>query len=70
TLFLSKNIILLGVIGFLLHTYSLDMFTSLSRLESFVVLGIISTVWFLIFALINFEQFKIFFMEIKKLKRS
>ena len=69
-LFLGKNIILLWIIWFLLYTYSLDIFTSLSRLESFVVLWIISAVWFLIFALINFRQFKIFFMEIKKLKRS
>lgn len=63
-----KNIIIIWWLGILVNKFLLNIFEWVSRLNSFLLLWLFFIVWFLIFVIINYSQFKIFIWEIKKLK--
>ncbi|MBS9775351.1 polysaccharide biosynthesis C-terminal domain-containing protein [Candidatus Gracilibacteria bacterium] len=65
---LFKNIVLLGVGGFLFHFFGIPFFENLTRFESFGLLFLFSLIWFGFFVGINYSMFKSFILEVKKLK--
>ncbi len=65
---LFKNIILLGIWGFLFHYFWISFFKNLERFESFGLLFLFSVIWFWFFVGINYSMFKSFILEVKKLK--
>ena len=69
SIFLLKNIILLWGTWTILYYNIEELFGWLSRLNSFILLCIIWSCWFLFFALINMKEFKVLIWEVKNLKR-
>jgi O-antigen/teichoic acid export membrane protein len=66
---ISKNIFILGLIWLLNYNYIIPLFHWLDRLSSLLFLFIISIIYFWIFTIINYSQFKFLVIEIKKLKK-
>jgi len=64
--FILKNIILMWSLWILSYYFLINIFEWLNRLSSFLLMFIISTVWFSFFILINWNDFKWFLWEIKK----
>jgi len=67
--FFSKNILILWFLWFLSHKFLIPLFEWISRWKSFWLFVFISIIWFIIFWLINYKDFKNFIWEIKKLKK-
>jgi O-antigen/teichoic acid export membrane protein len=66
---ISKNIFILSIIWLLNYNYIIPLFHWLDRLSSLLFLFIISIIYFWIFTIINYSQFKFLVIEIKKLKK-
>ncbi|MDQ7010103.1 MAG: oligosaccharide flippase family protein [Candidatus Gracilibacteria bacterium] len=67
--FFTKNIIFLGLLGLFSYCLINPLFNDLSRIKSFGLLFIIGTTWFILFFIINRNDFKSFIGEIKKIKK-
>lgn len=67
--FLAKNILLMGFIWFLISNYLFNIFDWISRVQSLLYLSIVSIIYFWIFVIINYSEFKNFILEIKKMKK-
>ncbi|MDC0506278.1 polysaccharide biosynthesis C-terminal domain-containing protein, partial [Candidatus Gracilibacteria bacterium] len=65
---ISKNIFLIGLLGYVSHLYVLPLLEGLNRINSFVFLLIVAIVWSIYFIIINIKDFKVFIQEIKKIK--
>jgi len=68
--YILKNIFSLWTIWVFGYYFILPIFEWLNRIHSFTLLFIISIIYFWIFILINYSQFKFFILEIKKLRKS
>ncbi|PID87558.1 hypothetical protein CSB07_01155 [Candidatus Gracilibacteria bacterium] len=64
-----KNIIFLGVGGILFYYFGIGFFENLSRFQSFGLLFLFSIIWFLFFVGINYNMFKNFILEVKRLRK-
>ncbi len=64
-----KNIILMWFLWVLIYKFWLNIFVWISRFNSLLLLALFFWIWFWIFIIINYNQFKIFILEIKKLKK-
>ena len=67
--FLTKNIIFMWFLWFFSYYFINPLFEWLNRWISFWLLAIIWIIWFWIFWFINSKEFKIFILEIKKIKK-
>lgn len=68
-LFLLKNITLMWIIWLLINIYFLDIFEWISRIKSLYYLFVASIIYFWIFLIINYSEFRNFILEIKKIKK-
>lgn len=66
---LIKNIIIVWVMWYLIHFFWLNTFVWISRINSFFLLSLFFIIWLWIFIIINYNQFYIFILEIKKIKK-
>ena len=64
-----KNLFLMWFLWYFIYKYWLNIFEWINRINSFFLLGLFFTIWFWIFVIINYNQFKLFIWEIKKLKK-
>ena len=64
-----KNLFLMWILWYLIYKYWLNIFEWINRINSFFLLGLFFTIWFWIFVIINYNQFKLFIWEIKKIKK-
>jgi len=69
-IFFTKNILILWFLWFLSNKFLISLFEWLWQLKSFWLFSFISIIWFIIFWLINYKDFKSFIWEIKKLKNA
>lgn len=67
--FLTKNIFYMWLLSIFLYHFIEPIFIGMSRLDSALLLSVISLIWFLIFWILNKNEFKFFILEIKKLKK-
>lgn len=67
--YIIKNLFFLSLLWFGMHFYILPIFTNLNRIESFLLLWIISLIYFWLFLLLNKGEFRYFFDEVKRLRR-
>lgn len=67
--FISKNISFIWLLALFNHFFIIPFFYSLSRLNSLYLLIIVSLIYFWIFVLFNYREFKFFVLEVKKIKR-
>lgn len=68
-IFFIKNISLLLIIWLLSYKFIIPLFEWLSRWTSFWFFSLIWLVWFIVFWIINYKDFKVFILEIKKLRK-
>ena len=66
--FLIKNIVFVWLLWILFYYFVTPIFEWLTRLNNFFFMWIVSVIWFTIFWMINWKEFKGFIWEIKKLK--
>ncbi len=67
--YLFKNIIIFSIIWFLMYIYIIPIFINInSRLNELFLLTFISLIYFWIYFIVNLEDFKYFYKEIKKIK--
>jgi len=67
--FLLKNIFFISILWFWFYNIFYDFFYWIGRKESFLLLFWLFILWFWFFSAINYNKFKIFIWEIKKLQR-
>lgn len=67
--YLSKNIIVFSIIWFLMYLFLVPVFDLFdNRIYKFLFLSFISIIYFWIYFLVNINDFKYFYSEIKKIK--
>ena len=64
-----KNIAIIWTLWWIIYKFWLNIFIWVSRFNSLLLLAMFFWIWFLIFIIINYNQFKIFIIEIKKLRK-
>ncbi|MDD3144515.1 MAG: oligosaccharide flippase family protein [Candidatus Gracilibacteria bacterium] len=67
--YIFKNIIVLGIIGYFLYTYLNPIFLNLSRVYGLLLFCFVSAIYFSIFAILNYTDFRFFVLEIKRLRK-
>jgi O-antigen/teichoic acid export membrane protein len=67
--YITKNILLLWIIWVALYNFILPLFEWIWRLNSFLLLLVITIIYFWIFVLINYIQFKFLINEVKKIRK-
>lgn len=67
-LYILKNITFLSFLWLILYIFILPYFIWISRINWLFLLGFISSIYFLLFFIFNYKDFKYFIDEIKKLK--
>jgi O-antigen/teichoic acid export membrane protein len=67
--YIFKNIILLWIIWLLSYYFVNPLFEWLGRLNSFMFMFVISIIYFWIFVIINYSEFRFFILEIKRLRK-
>ncbi|MDD2907185.1 MAG: oligosaccharide flippase family protein [Candidatus Gracilibacteria bacterium] len=67
--YIFKNLIVLTSIGIFTHFYIIPLFNDLNRLNGLIWFCIFSSIYFLIFMILNIGDFKFVLNEIKKLKK-
>ena len=63
-----KNIFLISFLAYIVNKYILKIFEWLNRTNSFFLIIVFFLIWFWFFILINYNQFKTFILEVKKIK--
>lgn len=66
---LFKNIIIILLLWTFYYYFVIQIFEWLSRLKSLYLIVFFSIIWFWIFILINYNDFKNFILEVKKIKK-
>lgn len=67
--YIGKNIIVLWIIWLFLYTYLNPIFLNMDRIYWLWLFCLISAIYFSIFALLNYTDFRFFILEIKRLKK-
>lgn len=67
--FLVKNIVCLWVLWILFYFFVTPLFEWLSRIHSFLLMGIIWIIWFTLFGILNWKEGKSFIGEIKRIRK-
>lgn len=67
--FFTKNILFLIILWIISNNYILELFNWLNRPKSFILLFVISIIWFILFWIVNKSDFKNFIWEIKKVRK-
>lgn len=68
-IFIIKNILFLSSLWWILFIYILPIIEELSRIYAFFSLAILWMIWFWLFYAFNYNHFKWFILEIKKLRQ-
>lgn len=69
-IFLTKNIVIMWLLWFFSYYYIINMFNWLDRINSLIFMFIISIIWFILFWILNKNEFKKFTTEITKIKNN